>query len=100
MVIGSKAAFEELAQELMVQVRNEHVPKAGGWPPHLLELSSDSPYRDCPTYPISFNLEVEPLPAALRVKRRYATNGFALLAALVLSLIGLASIFRWVLHAL
>jgi hypothetical protein len=99
MIIGTSAALRELASDLVEQVEKPPSSPTSGWPPHLLTLNAESPYRDVAGYTVSFHLELEPLATRFSVKRRNAPNAVVFWATSALALLGLTSLVRWIARA-
>jgi hypothetical protein len=96
MIIGTPSELAELGQEL--QRALSLAPAAGAssnFPPQLLAINAESPYRDQRAYQVSVNVQLGELPANLRQKQRYAPSALFFLVVTALSVLGAVSVPYW-----
>jgi hypothetical protein len=100
MIIGSTAALRELGQELQGVANFESPASPANWPREVAVLNGESPYLDRPDYRVSFHVQHEPLPAALRRKSRQGLSTVVVVAVVLLALVGVVSLVQWAWYAL
>lgn len=96
MIIGTPSELAELGREL--QQAPSVSPIAGAssnFPPQLLALNAESPYRDQQAYRVSINVQLGELPASLQQKQRYAPRAMFFLVVTALSVLGAVSMPYW-----
>ena len=97
MIIGQREALRHLGQQLLAGSDSEPIRAVPGWPPRILTIDADSPYRDNPNFHVSFHLELEPLSEHFQKKKpRYAPHAVVFLAIAFLALLGTLSIPIWI----
>lgn len=99
MVIGTAGELHRLGQQLLAV--GQFPVREGSWPAEVAHPMVIGPYRDAPNFQLSFHVAgEEPMPKSLPLVRR-SPRGAITVGTLVLALIGLLSVFRWVVsHAL
>jgi hypothetical protein len=97
MVVGNRPSFKALGQQLVAAADAEPAPpSAQGWPIEIAHPEVVGPYKDIPSFSLSFHL-AGPSPAAeiLPLRRRGLPTPL-FIAVAVCAAVGLFTIGRWV----